>query len=147
MFQWRRSIELRPQKIRKFLPLPKKGGRRRLPVCQQSIVYKQDSPMKVQASNAKENQKSCTLLESAMHQHVSAIVKKETSDPLNWNLIVYGRSITHHHPMRNGVHSEIGEMSSSRHQIDSYPIHSQCPGLHPTLSESKGEAFHWVGVD
>ena len=33
MFQWRQSIELRPQKIRTFLPLPKKGGRRRLPVC------------------------------------------------------------------------------------------------------------------
>ena len=119
-------MKLRPQKIRKFLPLPKKGGRRRLPVWVSAwFTTSAGQQRKAKLKRVARFGKAPCISTSLQVPH-----PRKGSSRSSRNLIVYrwylvppnGLSITHHHPMRNAVRAEIAGMSSSRHQRDSYPI-------------------------
>jgi hypothetical protein len=108
-----------------ILATVKKNGRRRLPVWASPWFI-------IECWTVKQSLKICTLLESRMHEHVpaeedpSSHKRKNTANHSGiW--IFYGSfrpsnglSITHHHPMRNAVRAEIPELSSFRHQMNSF---------------------------
>jgi hypothetical protein len=112
-----------------------------------------DSPQ-VQDSNAKQSLKE---LHAFGKRHALARTSLQEPHPRKGNsrssrnLIVYRWSgpskwVIHHPPPSN---AECGARWNSGNVVvrtsERFISYSHCPSLHRTLSESKGEAFHWVG--